>query len=193
MALDLEGFNGIANVEEPDEGVVDRLRMDDSLDIPWQLTDIDLWNNYCDNELYEMDKQVRLFLKKHRWTKEKKGKLRTSASLVFAWIFGRMPTNHDSQVCVTLNRLLKYYCTSYTGQSQIGGRKVSRVYVFSKYSCRNKRPMSLRLRLEERNDEYAFRSYGEGRDKRRHAGRGHRQDGEPSDGQGGEAQRGEDA
>lgn len=175
MALDLNAFNELANVDtEPDQTVVDRLRFDDALDIPHQLTDVDLWINYCNDDLYHLDKAVRELIRKSRYTRETKGKMKTAVPLVFLGIFGRKPTPKDSQVCVMLHRLLTYYCTSYTGTSKIAGVRFNRVYHFSKYAMRSKRPMSLRLRLEESTDGGAnsFREYGTGKDKRASSRRG---------------------
>ena len=90
MPLDLEGFNEYAHVNpSPDQDIVDRLRFDDSLEVPWQLTDVDLWNNYCDDRIYELDKRIRAYLKGTRYTREKKGKFKTAAPLVFLHLFGR--------------------------------------------------------------------------------------------------------
>lgn len=167
MPLDLDGFNELNHVDtDPDETIIERLRFDDAMDIPWQLTDVDLWSNYCDDDLYFLDKKVREFLKSTRWTRETKGRQKTAVPLIFAWIFGRKPSSKDSQVCVTLHALLKYYCSKYTGTTQIKGQRFTRVYYFNKYAARHKRPYSLRLRLEEKNDEASFRPYGTHQDKR---------------------------
>ena len=194
MPLDLEGFNEYAHVTpSPDQDIVDRLRFDDSLDVPWQLTDVDLWNNYCDDRIYELDKRIRAYLKGTRYTREKKGKFKTAAPLVFLHLFGRRAEAADSQVCVDIHKILKYYCTSWAGPTAIKGQRYTKVYYFSKYSVQNKRPYSLRLRLEERNDEHAYRSYGENKDKHKPRRRRDKQDGEPVDGRGGEVGRGKDA
>ena len=132
----------------PDENIIDRLRFDDSIEVPIELTDADMWTNYINEDLYEMDKRVREFLKKTTW-KRRKGGYKTTASLVFAWIFGRKPEAEDGAACRMLHELLKYYCTSYNGPTTYQGKKVTRVYEFSKYSFSNRRPYSLRLRLEE--------------------------------------------
>lgn len=164
--------------KEPDrENVVDRFRRDDMLDIPIELTDADLWANYTNDDLYVMDRKVREFLKKTRYKRQKKNGYRTTASLVFAWIYGRKPEPSDSSVCRMLHEVLKYYCTSYTGPTTYQGKKVQRVYEFSKYSTDKKRPYSLRLRLELMEDgKDPFRASGHGdREKRR---RGRRRDSE---------------
>lgn len=169
MALDLEAINQFANVEsEPDLSIVERLRFDDALDIPHQLTDVDLWLNYCNDDLYYLDKEVRSLIKKSRWTRETKGKMKTAVPLVFMQIFGRKARPQDQMVCRMLHRLLVYYCTSYTGTSKIAGVRFNRVYHFSKYACRSKRPLSLRLRLEEAPDHGArpFSEYNAHEDKR---------------------------
>ena len=112
---------------------------------------------------------------------------------MFLHLFGRRAEAADSQVCVDIHKILKYYCTSWAGPTAIKGQRYTKVYYFSKYSVQNKRPYSLRLRLEERNDEHAYRSYGENKDKHKPRRRRDKQDGEPGDGRGGEAGRGKDA
>ena len=138
---------------EPQEAsIIDRLRFDESLCVPVELTDADMWSNYINEDLYEMDKKVREFLKKTRYQRNKKGGYRTTASLVFAWIYGRQPVPADGAACKVLNEILKYYCTSYTGRTTYMGKTVPRVYEFSRYACDNRRPYSLKLRLEECDD-----------------------------------------
>lgn len=134
--------------DQPDGSVIDRFRFDDALNVPIELTDADLWANYINEDLYEMDRKVREFLKKTTYQR-RKGGYRTTASLVFAWIYGRQPEASDGAACRMLHEVLKYYCTSYTGATTYLGKRVSRVYRFSRYSFDNKRPYSLKLRLEE--------------------------------------------
>lgn len=192
--LDLEGFNEYAKIDtEPDQDIVDRLRFDDALDVPWQLTDVDLWNNYCDDRIYELDKRIRAFLKGTRYTRETKGKFKTATPLVFLHLFGRRAEASDSQVCVDIHKILNYYCTSWAGPTAIKGQRYTKVYYFSKYSVLRKRPYSLRLRLEERNDEHAYRPYAYNKDKHKPRRLRDQQDGAHADGPGGEDQRGEDA
>ena len=170
---------GKAGNPKHEQSVVDRLRFDDSLNVPIELTDAALWANYINDDLYEMDKKVREFLKKTRY-KRQKGGYRTTASLVFAWVYGRQPVPSDGAVCRMLNELLKYYCTSYTGATTFMGKKVPRVYEFSKYAVSNKRPYSLKLRLEESEDGKNIWRNGNGqnKEKRRHGRRGDRKAGE---------------
>lgn len=166
---------------DPDvDNVVERLRDDDALEIPIELTDLDLWVNYMNDDLYYMDKKVREFLKKTRYKRQAKGGYRTTASVVFAWIYGRRPEPRDGSVCRLLHTLLKYYCTSYTGKTTFHGKPVDRVYRFSKYATNSKRPYSLRLRMEESNGEGdVFKSGPDSKvDKRAHRGRADRKDGE---------------
>jgi hypothetical protein len=129
--------------------VVKALRSDDALEVPIELTDLDVWSNYMNDDLYHLDRKVREFLKRTRYRRQAKGGYRTTASVVFAWIFGRQPDPGDGSVCRTIHTLLKYYCTSYTGATTFNGKPVSRVYRFSKFSGNSKRPYSLRLRMEE--------------------------------------------
>ena len=164
---------------EPDVDIIDRLRFDDSLHVPIELTDLDMWANYINEDLYVMDKKVREFLKKTRYAREKKGGYRTTASVVFAWIYGRQPEASDGAACRLLHELLKYYCTSYTGATTYMGKKVSRVYEFSKYATYNRRPYSLKLRLEESDEgQNPWRkSHVDDSAKRRHGRRKHSEDG----------------
>ena len=138
--------------DQPDGNIIDRLRFDDSLNVPIELTDADMWTNYINEDLYNLDKKVREFLKKTRYQRNKKGGYRTTASLVFAWIYGRQPAPEDGAACRLLHELLKYYCTSYTGKTTYMGKTVARVYEFSRHACENRRPYSLKLRLEEADD-----------------------------------------
>ena len=166
--IELEGFDSVIQadkVDEPDQNIIDRLRFDDALDVPWQITDLDLWANYTDDDLYNLDKKLRQYFMKHRWQRERKGGQKTALPLVFAWMFGRKPEPSDSQVCVKLHKLLKYYSTRYTGRNVVNGKQFTRVYYFSPYATKNKRPYSLRLRLEECNASSAFQPYGSNRDK----------------------------
>lgn len=151
MVLDAsELFSAIGGeIPEPESDVIERFRAEDSLEIPIELTDLELWANYVNEDLYVMDKKIRKFLKGIRYRQEKNGGYKTTASIVFAWIYGRMPEPSDGYACRMVHTLLKYYCTSYNGPTTFGGKTVSRVYKFSKYACRKKRPYSLKLRLEE--------------------------------------------
>jgi len=161
------------------EDVVSRIRGDNSLEVPIELTDLDVWSNYMNDDLYEMDVKVREFLKRTRYQRQAKGGYKTTSSVVFAWIYGRQPEPRDGSVCRLLNELLKYYCTSYTGRTTFQGKVVNRVYRFSKYGTNSKRPYSLRLRIEEANGNGdVFRSGpGSKESKRTHGRRADRKDG----------------
>ena len=155
--LDLEGFDDLAGIEpEPDQTIIDRLRFDSELDMPWQMCDIDIWKNYCDEDLYHLDKAVRGYLLRTRWKRLHKGQLRTAVPLVFQTLFGRKAKPTDCGATKKMHVLMRYYCTRFTGKNKIGGNVHSTVYIFSKYAVIQKRPYSMRLRLEERNDERAF-------------------------------------
>ena len=167
-------------LKEPDGDIIQRFRDDDALDVPIELTDLDLWENYTNDNLYIMDKKIREFLKKTSWKRQNKGGYRTTASVVFAWVFGRQPEPPDGYVFRIIHELLKYYCTSYTGRTTFKGKPVQRVYRFSKYACTNKRPYSLRLRLEEAKDgnQAVFRKGpGQDGDKRTHGRQSNRKNG----------------
>lgn len=166
-ASDLFDAVGGGKYAEPDDEVVDRLRFDEELSVPIEMTDLDVWANYLNDDLYAMDKKLREFFSKTRWKREQKNGYRTTASIVFAWMFGHKPEPRDGAKCRMLHQLLKYYCTSYTGETTFGGKTVPRVYVFSKYSTKRKRPYSLRLRLEEAKGGNPFKQGpGANRDKR---------------------------
>jgi len=165
---------------DPEIGpIVDRLREDDALEVPIELTDLDLWSNYMNDDLYYMDKKLREFLRKTRYKRQAKEGYRTTAAVVFAWIYGRRPEPKDGSACRLLHTLLKYYCTSYTGRTTFHGRVVERVYRFSKYATNSKRPYSLKLRLEESGGEGdVFRAGPDSKvDKRAHGRRADSQDG----------------
>lgn len=168
---------------EPDKDILERFRFDDSLQIPIELTDLELWSNYVNDDLYIMDKKIREFLKKIRWKQEQKGGYKTTASVMFAWIYGRQPTPADGYATRIIHQLLRYYCTSFNGPTTFQGKKVSMVYKFSKYATRNKRPYSLRLRLEEAEDGQNIwrRSPISDENKRIHGRRKHSNDGKSSD------------
>ena len=165
--------------KEPDQNIIDRFRNEDMLNIPIELTDLDLWTNYTNDDLYVMDKKIREFFKKTRYQREKKGYYKTTASVVFAWIYGRNPSPGDGAVCRMLHTLLTYYCTSFTGPTTYKGKKVPKVYEFSKYATVQRRPYSLRLRLEELDEgQDPFReSRYSNREKRRHGRQKHSEDG----------------
>ena len=149
------------------------------IDVPIELTDLDLWANYVDDDLYDMDRTVREFLKRTRYRREAKGGYRTTAQAVFAWIFGRQPEPADGSACRLIHTLLKYYCTSYTGATTFHGKPVSRVYRFSKFSGNGKRPYSLKLRMEESDGTGNIFKNGPGSsgDKRTHGRPADSQDG----------------
>ena len=161
------------------ESVVERFRSDEFLEVPLELTDLELWGNYMNDDLYEMDKKIREFLKRTRYKRQVNNGYRTTASMVFAWIYGRQPEPKDGTVCRLIHTLLKYYCTSYTGRTTFNGKPVERVYRFSKYAASAKRPYSLRLRIEEQHGVTNRATFREGPDSRvdkRHAGRDHRRE-----------------
>lgn len=170
---------GGQKIERPDVDIIHRFREDDALAVPIELTDMDVWANYVNDDLYVLDKKIREFFRKTMHKRVEHGGMRTTVSVVFAWIFGRQVEPRDGYTCRILHTLLKYYCTSYTGQTTYGGKKVSRVYNFSKYAVSSKRAYSLRLRMEEtedgRNPFRRGRNYNA--DKRTHGRRSDRRDG----------------
>lgn len=178
------------HVPDPDNDIVHRLRFDDSLEVPINLTDDEVWLNYANDDLYALDVKVREFLRKTRYRREKKDGMRVTASLVFRWIYGRKPTPSDAKAFKLLHILLKYYCTSFTGKTTFAGKRVSRAYRFSKYSGQKKRPYSLRLRLEEAKpgDAVWRANPGVDEDKRTYRRCNDRAVSKPSDGRSGDGQ-----
>lgn len=168
----MNAIGGVSDEVDPDTDIISRFRTDESIEVPIELTDLDIWGNYTNDNLYVMDKKVREFFKKTRYKRQTKGGYRTTASIVFAWIFGRQPEPKDGHLFKMIHELLKYYCTSYTGSTTFKGKPVNRVYRFSKYAVSNKRPYSLRLRIEEAKDanSSAIFRHGPGQDgdKRTH-------------------------
>jgi hypothetical protein len=165
----------------PDEDIIERFRSDDALEVPIELTDLDLWSNYVNDDLYEMDVMVREFIKRTRYKRQAKNGYRTTASVVFAWIYGRQPEAADGAACRLIHTLLKYYCSSYTGATTFHGKPVTRVYRFTKFAGNSKRPYSLRLRLEEAKggSDGIFRQGPDSKvDKRTYGRRANRPDGE---------------
>ena len=59
-----EAVGGVPNDEG--DGVFERFRKRDEIDIPIELTDIDKWSNFVNDDLYEMDSKLREFLRKIR-------------------------------------------------------------------------------------------------------------------------------
>ena len=164
---------------KPDQDIIERMRDDEALEIPIALTDLELWANYINDDLYVMDKKIREFLSKTRYRRNKNNGYKTTASVVFAWIYGRKPEPSDSTTCRMLHELLRYYCTSYVGPTTFMGKKVSIVYEFSRYATQNKRPYSIKLRLEENGLGKQWRSPNvDTKTKRRHGRRKHSEDGE---------------
>ena len=163
MALDIDALFEIAdsgcyvdNVAHKG-GIVERLRYEDAIDFPIELTDHDNWERFVNKDLYDMEIKVREFLEGIEWRKLKKGKpFRCDARLVFEWIFGRKPTQSDQMAFRYIHRLLAYYCSEYTEKTTFMGRVVPHVYYFNATASRVKyrhtrmcrRPYSLKLRLE---------------------------------------------
>lgn len=164
MALKFEGFespisaipdmqkNGrVTEVQGYTEEDIAKLTLRDDF-LPLGLTEVEAWENYTNDKLYELDKMIRMWLKKTWYHRQTEGKMRTAVPILFTYLFGRKPTPADSQTCRMMHTILEYYCTRYTKRSTINRQKFSRVYWFSKYSCKVHRPYSIRLRLEQMHD-----------------------------------------
>lgn len=155
MALDFSAFDDEMYATEHDEELFAELREASEKQLPWQIADLDLWKNYTNQRLYELDKALRKYLKTTTYQRRKYAKSKkqwsTTCPMVFECLFGRKPTSKDSQACVDLNRLLDYYCCRKTGQNFVAGKRVPRVYYFKPYAKpEKKKPFSLRLAIEER-------------------------------------------
>lgn len=148
MPLDISGINDAFGLsEDPEhEAFVDKI-YDDALEFPFQLTDIDAWKNYTDDELYAVEKKFRVYLKETR-SQRVQGKNKTALHLIFAYIYGRKPTPEDTRQNKTIKRVLEHYSTKVTGRSEIHGKPVAHVYYLTK-NTHLKKPLSLRLQLEE--------------------------------------------
>jgi hypothetical protein len=164
MALDISSLHGNKmdggvppDIVEELKAVRKRLENNDLMD--YRYTDVDLWKNYTDDRLYELDRLLIKFFASTRWWRGQKkgmGEFKTAAHLVFAWIFNREPRDCDSAIMRTLHKLLTFYCTRKTGQTLIGGKRVPHVYYFSRASMQKKRlPCSLRLRMEEYDGKFS--------------------------------------
>lgn len=179
--LDLSELTDAVSLESQrsDPFMYDMVDMIRECDVPIEMTDLDVWSNYLNDELYFMDKKIREFLKKTRYKRMAKGGYRTTAQVVFSWIYGHYPAPEDGAKCRMVHMLLKYYCTSYTGQTTFHGKPVTRVYRFSKFSGNEKRPYSLKLRMEEANDTSNVFRAGPNHNvsKRTHGRRTDREDG----------------
>ena len=156
MALDFSELTieKLAEQTEREEYVTHNNRVQALLDehpgfeMPAGLTDAELWENYCDEELYLLEKKLREYFKTMQYTAKNKGGYRTSCTLVFTWMFGRTPTPNDGAICRKLNRLLNFYAAKVTGETTINNKKVPRSYHISKYGTFNRRPLSVKLRME---------------------------------------------
>lgn len=112
------------------------------------ITDLKVWDNYTDDELYELDKAVRKWIKQTDVKKIYKGKIRTTAQLVFLWIFGRQPDQYkDTRIIKKLNTLLRYYSQKEIHQTKLDHRNARNVYEFG-MNGGHKMAYSIRLRLE---------------------------------------------
>lgn len=156
MALDFTELT-IETLEkqtERDEYVTHHNRVQELLDanpgfeMPAQLTDAELWENYCDEELYLLEKKLREYFKAMAHRSKTKGGYRTSCGLVFNWMFGRPAQPEDGAICRKLNRLLNFYAQKVTGRTTIQGKEVPKCYHISKYGTFARRPLSVKLRLE---------------------------------------------
>lgn len=164
MALEFEGFEApVSTIRDMQAGGqiretqgytqedIAKLTLRDDF-LPLGLTEVEAWENYTNDKLYELDKMIRMWLKKTWYHRQKDGKMRTAVPILFTYLFGRPPEPKDSQTCILMHKILYYYCTRYTKRSTIKRQRFSRVYWFSKYSCKDRRPYSIRLRLEELNE-----------------------------------------
>jgi len=165
MALKFKGFEGLPQPKDaPNERLIERLRFDDAMEIPPQLADRDVWANYMNQDLYDMDNAVRDWLRtsasKRKRTKQP---IKTAAPLVFLAIFGRAPIPSDGYAFGMLHRVLSYYATGQTGSTKLQGVRFNKTYKFGPgvmQPGRERRPLSIKLRMEEHNNgKYDFREY----------------------------------
>lgn len=157
MALDFSELTieKLAEQTERDDYVTHNNRVQALLDehpgfeMPVGLTDAELWENYCDEELYLLEKKLREYFKAQQSRAKNKNGYRTSAPLVFMWMFGRQPTQKDRGITTKLNRLLNFYAAKVTGKTTINGKNVEKTYHISKYGTFKRRALSVKLRIED--------------------------------------------
>ncbi len=152
-ALDVAAFENDRE-DNPTNRVQKMLEESPGVELPADLTDLELWENYCDEELYLLEKKLREYFKAMMSRSVAKGGYRTSCQLVFVWMFGHKPDpKTDGPICKKLNRLLNFYAYEVTGNSQIAGKKFPKTYKISKYGTFGRRPLSVKLRMELNNIE----------------------------------------
>lgn len=111
------------------------------------------WANYCDDDLYMLEKLLRKWFaacrESSRWMKTYKNR-RYTMGMVVERIFGRKwDSSIDCRYSKKLKLLLQYYSTSVKPSGVIAGKKTNHpVYVIGTKRI-DKRPYSLRLRIEE--------------------------------------------
>lgn len=111
------------------------------------------WANYSDDDLYMLEKLLRKWFavckESSRWMKTYKNRKYTMG-MVVEHIFGRKWDNAiDGRYSKKLKLLLQYYSTSVKSCGTIAGKKTRHtVYVIGSKRI-DKRPYSLRLRIEE--------------------------------------------
>lgn len=117
-------------------------------EMPWQLTKLEIWTNYTDDLLYELDKAIRRFLDATSAGRAYYGGQTVVVSELFKWIFGRPAEIEDSHICVKIHDIMEYYANKRTGSTTYKGKRIpSGVYKLSAHSG-SRIPYSLRLRLE---------------------------------------------
>ena len=117
------------------------------------LTTPERWENYSNDLIYETDKRIREWMRsmKSVWT-NRKGMDRRYSRQMLVEILGlqdAIKTAYDNKI---VSRIFAYYSTKVTGSTTINGKKVKRAYTLSLRRLK-KNPYSLRLRLEELEDE----------------------------------------
>lgn len=111
------------------------------------------WDNYTDERLYEMDKLMRDFLRckleNAEWCRTHWNRRMTQAMLWEA-LKGEKWTKEASGYTNALSKVATYYATRIQKEGYVLGKHRKRkVYTFGKKAVLNRRPLSLKLRLEE--------------------------------------------
>jgi len=120
------------------------------------------WDNYCDDELYNLECLIRDWLETKRggWGTSDPSARKFTAKMVYEIITGKKDPSLGT--IRKLNRLLAHYSTrTYkNGNTTIYGKKINNVVYFLNATRLDHPPYSLRLRLEWLADRGELPTYG---------------------------------
>ena len=139
---EMEAINKLREMNEADD------ELDDKEQMPWQLTDLEIWANYTDELLYELEIRVRKFLEATAAGRRHYKGQTVIVSKLYEWIFGEPPEDKNGIVCRKLHEIMGYYASKRTGSTTYRGKRIpAGVYKLRTYEG-NRIPYSIRLRLE---------------------------------------------